>query len=59
MCPQVAFVRKGARAMGASKRLLPSVGSHVTLQQPRAGERLATIGALAGQGVRPDVHLQG
>ena len=59
MGPQVAFVRKGAGAMGAGKRLLSGVRSHVALQQPWPGEGLAAIGALAGQGVRPNVHLQG
>ena len=59
MGPQVAFVRKSARTMGAGKRLLSGVGSHVSLQQPGAGEGLATVGALAGQRVCPDVHLQG
>ena len=59
MGPQVAFIRKGAGAMGAGKRLLPGVRSHVALQQPRPGEGFAAVWALAGQGVRPNVHLQG
>ena len=59
MGPQVAFISKGARAMGAGKRLLSSVRSHVALQQPWPGEGLAAVGAFTGQGVRPNVHLQG
>ena len=59
MGPQVAFISKGARAMGAGKRLLPSVCPHVALQQPWPGEGLAAVGAFTGQGVRPNVHLQG
>jgi len=57
--PQVGLVRKGPGAVGAGEGLLPRVGPHVALQQPGPGEGLPALGALAGQGVRPDVHLQG
>ena len=35
------------------------MGSHMALKEPGPGERLAADVALAGQGVRPDVHLEG
>ena len=56
--PQVGFVCKVPGAVVAGEGFLPGVGPHVTLEQPRTGEGLAALRALAGQGVRPDVHLQ-
>ena len=43
----------------AYEGLLPGVGPQVSLEQPRPGEGLAALLALAGQRVGPDVHLQG
>ena len=56
--PKVGFVCKVPGAVVAGEGFLPGVGPHVTLEQPRPGEGLAALRALAGQGVRPDVHLQ-
>ena len=56
--PQVGFVCKVPGAVVAGEGFLPGVGPHVTLEQPRTGEGLAALRALAGQGVGPDVHLQ-
>lgn len=56
--PQVAPVGERAVAMLTTERLLAGVRPDVTLEQPRPGERLAACRALAGQRVRPDVHLQ-
>jgi len=57
--PQVAFVSKGLVTKVASERLLSCVGPDVALEQPGAGEGLATEGALAARGVGPHVHVQG
>ena len=55
---QVGLVGEGAATLGAGEGLLPSVGPQVTLEQPRPGEGLAALLALAGKRVGPDVHLQ-
>ena len=56
---QVGLVGEGAATLGAGEGLLPGVGPQVTLEQPRPGEGLAALLALAGQRVGPDVHLKG
>ena len=56
---QVGLVSKGAATLGAGEGLLSGVSPQVTLKQPRPGEGLAALLALAGQRVGPDVHLQG
>ena len=58
MSPQVGAVSKSPVTMLAGERLLSCVGSHVSLQQPRPGERLVAHRASAGQRVRADVHLK-
>ncbi len=58
MRPQVGLVGEAPRAVGASERLLPSMRPHVTLEEPRPRKRFAADVALAGQRVRPDVHLE-
>jgi len=45
--------------MGTLERLLAGMCPDVTLKEPRSRERLATYLTLAGQRVRPDVHLEG
>ena len=57
--PQVALVRKTLAALVTVVRLLSRVGPDVALEQPGAGEGLATEGALAARGVGPHVHVQG
>ena len=57
--PQVALVRKTLAALVTVVRLLSCVGPDVALEQPGAGEGLATEGALAARGVGPHVHVQG
>ena len=57
--PQVGLVRKAPGAVSAREGLLTRVGPYVALEQPRPGEALAADVALAGQGVGPDVHLEG
>lgn len=59
MGAQVGAVSKGAAAVCALEGLLTRVGADVSLEQPGAGEGLATQLALTGQGVCADVHLQG
>ena len=59
MRPQVRLVSEGARALRAAEGFFAGVGSHVALQQPRPREALAALGALAGQRVGADVHLEG
>lgn len=59
MSSQVRAVGKGSWAVGALERLLSSVGADVSLEQPGSREGLAANGALAGQSVGADVHLQG
>lgn len=59
MGPEIAPVSEGAVAVLASKRLFAGVRPDVALEQPRPGERFAAGVTLAGQRVRPDVHLQG
>ena len=58
MGPQVGLVCEGPGTMGAGKGLLPGVGSHVALQQPRPGKGLSTLRTLAGQSVGSDMHLE-
>ena len=59
MGPQIGLVCKAPGTEGAGEGLLPCVGSHMSLEQPGPGETLATDVTLAGEGVGPDVHLQG
>ena len=56
---EVGLVSKGALALGTGEGFLPRVRPEVTLEQPGPGEGLAALLALAGQGVGPDVHLEG
>ena len=56
MGPQVGFVREAFLTDGAAVGLLPGVGPHVSLQQPRAGESLATNLAVVPSCVGPHVH---
>jgi len=58
MSPEIAPVGERAVAMLTSERLLAGVRPDVTLKKPRPGERFAARNALAGQGMRPDVHLE-
>jgi len=55
---QVGPVGERALAVGTLERLLAGVRPHVTLQQPRSRERLATQRTPARQRVRPNVHLE-
>lgn len=55
---KVRAVRKRPIAVIARERLLARVGAYVALEQPRPRKSLPAHGALAGQRVRPDVHLQ-
>lgn len=55
---QVALVGEGAVTEVALERLLACVSADVTLQQPRARERLPAELALVGQRVRAHVHLE-
>ncbi len=59
MSAQVGAVGEGARAVLAREGFLARVRPDVTLKEPRSREGLATQKALAGQRVRPDVHLEG
>ena len=56
---EVGLVSEGALALGTGEGFLPRVRPEVTLEQPGPGEGLAALLALAGQGVGPDVHLEG
>lgn len=58
MSPEIAPVGERAVAVLTAERLLAGVRPDVTLKQPRSRERFAAHMALAGQRVRPDVHLQ-
>lgn len=58
MGAQVGTVGEGAPAVVAREGLLAGVRADVSLQQPGPREGLAAQVALAGQGVRADVHLQ-
>lgn len=44
--------------MGTLEGSFAGVRPHVSLKKPRPRERFPTDGAVAGQRVRPDVHLQ-
>ncbi len=55
---QVGAIGERPRAHITLERLLARVRSHMALQQPRPAEALATDFALAGQGVRANVHLE-
>ena len=57
--PQVALVRETLAALATVVWLLSGVSPDVALEQPGAGEGLATEGALAARGVGPHVHVQG
>lgn len=59
MSAQVGAVGKGARAVLAREGFLARVCPDVTLEEPWSGEGLTAQKALAGQRVRPDVHLEG
>ena len=59
MRPEVGFVREALLADGAAVGLLPGVGPHVSLQQPRPGESLATNLAVVTRCVGPHVHREG
>lgn len=59
MSPQIGTVGKGALAVLAVEGLLSGVRANVSLQQPGARKGLSADVALAGQRVRPDVHLEG
>lgn len=56
--PEVTPVCERTVAVLAAEGLLAGVRPDVALEQPRPRERLAAEVALAGQRVRPDVHLQ-
>lgn len=56
---QIGLVRKGFAADIALKRLLAGVCPDVTLQQPGAGETLATVLTLAALVVSAHVHREG
>lgn len=58
MGSQVGAISEGSVTQRARERLLSCVCSDVSLQQPGSGERLSTQNTLAGQCVRPDVHLE-
>ena len=55
---QVGLVGKASGAIIAGERLLSGVDPQVALEQPGSGEALAANVTLAGQSVRPYVHLQ-
>ena len=55
---QVGLVGKASGAVIAGERLLSGVDPQVALEQPGSGEALAANVTLAGQSVRPYVHLQ-
>ena len=59
MGPQVGPVRKFLSTLGTAKWFLPGVGPHVSLQQPGAGESLATQVTLVAEVVGEDVHGEG
>ena len=54
--PQVGLVREALLADGAAVGLLPGVGAHVSLQQPRPGKSLPTNLAVVTCCVGPHVH---
>ena len=56
--PQVGLVREALLTDGAAVGLLPGVGPHVSLQQPRAGESLATNLAVVTSCVGPHMHRE-
>ena len=56
---QIALVRETLAALATVVWLLSSVSPDVTLEQPGAGEGLATEGTLAARSVGPHVHVQG
>ena len=58
MFSQLSPVSKGFATVSTTIGFVSGVRPHVPLEQPRTGEGLAALRALAGQGVRPDVHLQ-
>lgn len=58
MRAEIGAVGERALTVRTRKWLLASVGANVSLEEPRAGKRLSTKLALAGEGVSPDVHLQ-
>ena len=59
VCPQIGAVGECLVAQVAFVRLLARMRAHVTLQEPRPGERLGAYWTDVGQGVRQQVHGQG
>ena len=57
--PQVGSVSKFFPAVSASIGLLPRVGPHVPLEQPRPRESFSADVALVTEVVSHDVHLEG
>lgn len=58
MSAEVGTVGEGTVTERTREGFLSSVGADVPLQQPRSREGFATENTLAGEGVRPDVHLE-
>lgn len=59
MGPEVGAVGEGTVTKRTREWLLAGMGTDVSLQQPRSRESFAAEDTLAGEGVRPNVHLQG
>lgn len=55
---EVGAVGEGPVTKRTRERFLTGVCTDVSLQQPRPREGFATEDTLAGEGVRPDVHLE-
>lgn len=58
MSSQIRTIRERSVAVITREWFFASVGAYVTLEKPRSREGLPTHGTLAGQCVRPDMHLQ-
>lgn len=58
MSPQIRSIRKRPIAVITRERFFARVGAYVTLEEPWTRKRLPTHRTLAGQRVRPNMHLQ-
>lgn len=59
MRSEIAAISESPITVLTAEGFLSSMSPDVSLKKPRSGESLTTEMTLAGQGMRPNMHLQG